>query len=338
MERAIGPARLTIDPDAQGVSRGALVMPYSHDGSAYGRVEVPVIVVNGRPGPTLLLTGGVHGDEYEGPVALLDLVRNLLPEMLDGRVIIVPVANPLAFAAGVRTSPEDGGNLARLFPGDPDGTITALIAEGIDRLLLPLADCVVDLHAGGKTLDYMPATLARIPEDRGLAVKVVAAMQAFGAPLALAALKSESRGTLVAAALARGIPAFATELGGAGGLSPTTMTIARDGIARMLVHLGIRAATVRDVRPRLMLVPPEGYLRAPHAGVFEPLLALGETVAAGDVAGRLWDFNRPELPPVEIVMPSSGLVVCRRVPAMAGAGDVLLHLARDAREADMLPI
>ncbi|SFZ85553.1 N-alpha-acetyl-L-2,4-diaminobutyrate deacetylase [Devosia enhydra] len=337
MDKAIGPARLTIDPEAQGVSRGALVVPHSHDGSAYGRIEVPVIVVNGRPGPTLLLTGGVHGDEYEGPVALLELARNLRPEGLTGRVIIVPVANPLAFAAGARTSPEDGGNLARLFPGDPAGGITALIAEGIDRLLLPLADCVVDLHAGGKTLDYMPATLARIPEDHVLAGKVIAAMQAFGAPLALAALKSESRGTLVAAALARGIPAFATELGGAGGLSPTTMAIARDGIARMMAHLGIAAARLSDARPRLMLVPPEGYLRAPHAGVFEPIVALGETVAEGDVAGRLWDFNRPDLPPVELAMPAMGLVVCRRVPAIAVAGDVLLHLARDASEADMLP-
>src|SRR5690606_18967065 len=141
----------------------------------------------------------------------------------------VPMANPPAVQAGQRTSPIDGGNLARSFGAVHGGTVTQQIAEGIARLLLPLADCVVDLHSGGKTLEYMPCTLGRIPADAGLAASVLEVMQAFRAPYALASLESEANGTLVAAALERNIPAFATELGGAGGLSAANMSVARTG-------------------------------------------------------------------------------------------------------------
>jgi predicted deacylase len=330
-----GPARLEVECDAPGRHVGALHVPFSHDGSAYGRIVLPVTVIKGAPGPTLLLTGGVHGDEYEGPVALTGLAQSLDPAGLVGRVIIVPVCNPPAFAAASRTSPLEGGNLARCFPGSPDGSITQQIAEGINRLLLPRADLVVDVHSGGKTLEYLPCTLARIPADRALRQRVVTMMQAFSAPMALASLKSESRGTLVAAALDLGIAAFATELGGGGALSPASIGVARQGIARVMAALGMMDAAPAAVA-RLMLVEPQSYARATHSGLFEPAFTLGDRLEAGQKAGLLWDLNRPGLEPEPVLSPASGVVVCRRVPAQAAVGDVLFHLAIDASEDDIL--
>ncbi|MHA1153185.1 MAG: N-alpha-acetyl diaminobutyric acid deacetylase DoeB, partial [Alphaproteobacteria bacterium] len=100
---------------------------------------IPVAVIKNGEGPTALLTGANHGDEYEGPVALLDLARNLDPGELRGRVIVVPMMNYPAFRAGRRTSPIDQGNLNRAFPGRPDGTVTEKIADYFQRRLLPLA-------------------------------------------------------------------------------------------------------------------------------------------------------------------------------------------------------
>jgi len=189
---------LEIELDRPGRHQGALLVPWSRDESAYGQLVVPVTVLNGGPGPTLLLTGGVHGDEYEGQIVLAELARTLDPADLYGRVILVPRANPPACRAGRRTSPVDDGNLARLFPGQDGGGLTSRLAAAIARELLPLADAVVDLHAGGTSLEYIPCAWGRLPARPDLAARVLDMMQAFGTPYAAMTLQAGAGGTLVA--------------------------------------------------------------------------------------------------------------------------------------------
>ena len=87
---------------------------------------VPITVIKNGDGPTALMTGANHGDEYEGPIALQELAATLKPADVTGRVIIVPFFNYPAFRAGTRTSPIDRGNLNRLFPGKPAGPVVQL--------------------------------------------------------------------------------------------------------------------------------------------------------------------------------------------------------------------
>src|SRR3954451_16176642 len=104
-----------------------------------GEWELVLFVATGtRPGPTLAMLAGVHGDEYEGPVAIADLLAGHDPAALAGTLIALPVANPPAFAAGTRTSPLDGLNLARCFDGDAAGSASqrlawAIATEGVAR-------------------------------------------------------------------------------------------------------------------------------------------------------------------------------------------------------------
>src|SRR5881227_2660294 len=118
------PIAPTVDFDRDGVQHGFLRLPYSRDDSAWGSVMIPIAVIRNGTGPTALLTGANHGDEYEGPIALTDLARSLPQAEVDGRVIIAPFMNYPAFRAARRVSPIDGGNLNRLFPGRPDGTVS----------------------------------------------------------------------------------------------------------------------------------------------------------------------------------------------------------------------
>lgn len=334
-----GPARLEVELDRPGRHVGALFVPHSHDRSAYGRITLPVIVVKGGDGPTLLCTAGLHGDEYEGQFALSRLARTLDPDRLRGRVILLPVANPAASAVAKRTSPIDRVNLARCFPGRPDGLPTEQIADGIFRLLLHLADCVVDLHSGGGTLDYLPCAFGRLPADSALARRALDLMLAFGAPHAMVMRHPEASATLVSAALEQGIPAMATELGGGGCVTPRTVEIARAGIENVLAHLGmIDAVATPCAKARLLAIEPRGFLRAPGRGAFEPVHALGETVRGGETAGWLWDFERADRAPEPLLIPDDGVVVCRRVPPMCSAADVLLHLGRDTTRADLLGV
>ena len=332
---ATGLARLDIPLDQPGRHIGALRLPWSHDRSAYGQIIIPVVVIKGGPGPTVLCTGGVHGDEYEGPIVLGALARELKPQDVRGRLIIVPTANPPAALAGRRTSPIDGGNLARLFPGEANGSPTSQIAEGITRLLLAEADYLVDFHSGGSTLDYMPCAFGRLPSDRDLAARVLGLLAAFGAPLTAVVKRPEAKGTLVAAALDAGVVAMATELGGSGGVTRQTVAIAANGLRRALRHMGIFPADTAPARTpeapltRLLAVGGEHFLRAPGRGLFEPAFMLGDSVAAGDVAGWLSDPERPDRTPEPLYFAAAGLVICRRVPALVEPGDVLVHLGAD---------
>src|SRR5919202_6819223 len=101
----------TIDLGAPGKHAGYLNVPWSRDDSAWGAIRIPIHVIRGGDGPTVLFTGANHGDEYEGPLALLKLARRLDPARLQGRVILLPTMNHSAVQAGTRTSPIDGVNM-----------------------------------------------------------------------------------------------------------------------------------------------------------------------------------------------------------------------------------
>src|SRR5512135_2579516 len=103
-----------IDFDRDGKQVSYLRAPSSTNQSAYGTVLIPLVVIRNGDGPTLLLTGAVHGDEYEGPVALARLARTLTPESIRGRIVILPALNLPALVAGTRLSPVDGLNLNRV--------------------------------------------------------------------------------------------------------------------------------------------------------------------------------------------------------------------------------
>src|SRR5436190_881699 len=127
----------SVDFTRNGIQHGFLRLPHSDDASAWGSVMIPVTVAKNGDGATALLTGGNHGDEYEGVVALFDLARTLSIDDIAGRIIIVPAMNYPAFRMATRTSPIDRLNLNRSFPGRPDGTVTEKIADYFTRYLLP---------------------------------------------------------------------------------------------------------------------------------------------------------------------------------------------------------
>ena len=325
------PLSVDIDLEAPGKRFGHIRVPHSTHESAYGWIAIPIAVIRGGTGPDVLLTAGNHGDEYEGQIALLKLMRELDPKRLRGRVIIVPRLNLPAAAAGRRTSPIDAGNLNRLFPGDPEGTPTAQIAHFVDTVLLAATQISVDIHSGGSSLDYLPCTFAAVPIDATMRSRQRAAIQAFGAPMAVMVDKPQSLRTLAATAMARGHLHFGTELGGSGTTRPQTQAIADQGVHRLLDHLGVTDdATPAAALPRMMRVPgPSHFVYAPVRGLFEPAFSLGDLVRRGDPAGRIHFPEEPEREPRELRFDDAGVVVCRRVCSLVAPGDCLAHLAVD---------
>ena len=91
----------TVDFEKNGLQTGFLRLPHSVHESAYGWIPIPVVCIRNGKGPTVLLNSGNHGDEYEGQVTLMKLIRELKPEQMQGRIIFIPASNfPAAMAAG----------------------------------------------------------------------------------------------------------------------------------------------------------------------------------------------------------------------------------------------
>jgi predicted deacylase len=325
-----------VDYTQDGRQTGFIRLFHSTHDSAYGFLPIPIAVVKNGEGPTALFTAGTHGDEYEGQVALTNLIRWLTPEKIRGRVIMLPMANYPAALAGRRVSPIDDLNMNRVFPGDPDGTVTRQIAHYIDSELIPLADLVIDLHSGGSSLDYLPTALAKQSADPALYRRQLAALRAFGAPYAYIQGGAQGQGgdqTLGSGADRRGRIALGTELGGAGAVNASGLAIAERGLRNLLVHLGILGDEHFVAPPAptrfLDVRGPEMYVYAPENGVFEPLVGLGEMVTPGTPAARLHMPETPWLPPVGIAFQAAGIVMCKRIPARTRRGDCLFHLASD---------
>ena len=322
------PIRPTIPLDADGVHHGYLKLPFSRDDSAWGSVMIPITVIANGTGPTAMLTGGNHGDEYEGPIALQDLAVTLQPEHITGRVIILPMMNTPAFAVGRRCSPIDGGNLNRSFPGQPDGTVTQKIAHYIATELVPLADIVLDFHSGGRTLDFLPYAAAHVLDDKTQEAACMAAMQAFNAPYSVRMLEIDLVGMFDTEVESQGKTFVTTELGGAGTSTAKSVAIARKGVRNLLRHAGIMAGDLeRSATVQLDMPDERCFHFAVDAGLIEYLVDLGDSVTQDQPIARIWSSDRSGVDPVPCLARCDGVLAARHVPGLVKVGDFVGLLA-----------
>lgn len=319
----------TVDFDADGVQHGFLRLPWSGNESAWGNIMIPLAVIRNGSGPTALLTGASHGDEYEGPIALVELARTLRPDDVRGRVIIVPFMNMPAFRAGQRLSPLDGANMNRVFPGRPDGTPTEKIADYFQRRLLPIADIVLDFHSGGRTLDFVPFAACHTLLDQAQGERCRAARDAFAAPYAMAMVEIDPAGMYDEAAEALGKVFVTTELGGGGTATARSAAIARRGARNLLKHAGIIAGEPEG-GPSVELEMPgaECFAFSQSVGMVEPAIDLGEPVREGELLARVHPIESLGGPPAEYFAGMDGMLVGRHFPGLVGVGDCLAVLAR----------
>lgn len=324
----VNPISCSVPFDEDGVHHGFLRLPYSRNDSAWGSVMIPITVLRNGDGPTALLTGANHGDEYEGPVALQALTSELSVKDITGRVIIVPFMNAPAFRAGTRTSPIDAGNLNRSFPGRPDGTPTQKIADYFETVLAPMADYVLDFHSGGKTLDFVPFAAAHRLEAKVQEEACIAAMKAFNAPYSMVLLEIDNVGMFDTAVESLGKIFVSTELGGGGTATARSIAIARKGARNFLIHADILQAEP-EMAPSVDLDMPDGdcFVFSEDDGLIEPLVDLGDMVEKGAPVARIWPVGRSGAPAVTYNARRSGLLTSRHFPGLVKAGDCLAVVA-----------
>ncbi|WP_458734885.1 N(2)-acetyl-L-2,4-diaminobutanoate deacetylase DoeB [Zobellella taiwanensis] len=320
----------TVDFERDGKQHGFLKLPYSSDQSAWGCIMIPVTVVKNGEGPTALLTGGNHGDEYEGITALLKLANRLEPEQVRGRVIIVPAMNYPAVRNGSRTSPIDKGNMNRSFPGNPAGSMTERIADYFNRYLVPMCDYAMDIHSGGKTLDFIPFSAAHRLPDPAQEAACIEGAKLFGAPNVVVMFELDTASLYDTAVESQGKVFVTTELCGGGTSSPETIALADRGVHNFLIFAGITRGDYRlpDTPPRLLDMPDGScYMMSEHQGLLELCVSLGDRVSSGDLVARIHSLERTGQPPAEYRAKRDGILAGRRHPALIDIGDTFAVLA-----------
>lgn len=324
-------ARTNIDFDRPGKQTGFIDIAHSPHEDAWGATRIPIAVIAHGKGPTAILQAGNHGDEYEGPITLGELIRTLDPGQVSGRIIFLPAINTPAVLAGRRTSPVDGLNLNRTFPGDARGSITQQISAYVTEIIMPLGDAYIDLHSGGSSLNILPSAIIEPAPDAAHHKRNIAAALAFDAPLTVVIDNLGEPRTSTAASVRAGLTTVGTEMAGAGTVSIDALAICRKGVRNVLGHLGILASSEKPKPAKaqsLLRVPGrDGFVLATMDGVFEPFHALGAEVQAGEAAGRIHNLGDPTREPDTLHYAASGIVYGRRQPGRVVTGNCCVTVA-----------
>jgi predicted deacylase len=251
-------------------------------------LEWPVFEATGaRDGPRVCLLAGVHGCEYSSIAALVRFMRELDVSAVTGTILAVPVVSPTSFSArSPFVVPEDGRNLNRSFPGDPDGSFTQVLAHHVFSEFLAGSDLLIDLHGGDMVEALEPFVLYDDSPVRETAERLA---RAYGLPYVVCDTTDTLGGTSSAAAAAAGIAAFTAEAGGRGLLEPAEVERHLGGLRSSLRAAGALDGEPEPPAPGQQLVQRFLWLRTSARGWWQPAVDVGDTVAAGDCLGTVLD-------------------------------------------------
>ncbi|MEO8181868.1 MAG: succinylglutamate desuccinylase/aspartoacylase family protein [Deltaproteobacteria bacterium] len=285
-------------------------------------MTLPVIVMHGATsGPTLWLSGAVHGDELNGVMIVDELVQRLDPGMLSGTVLAVPVVNGFGLIQGSRYLP-DRRDLNRCFPGSKRGSLGARLAYLLSRLVIARCDLGIDFHSGSDGRHNLPQIRCDLNDERTRRLAL-----AFGAPLALHAGARD--GSLRGHAMTLGKPVLSYEGGEANRLDDAAIRAGVYGTLRVMAKVGLLTKSqVKPPRRRTRLLVSSSWVRATRSGFCRMKVRLGVAVKVGELIAQIVD---PALGTrTSVKSTRAGIAIGKAVDSLVTAGDALLHVADKA--------
>lgn len=325
------PVAAAVELEEALASRGKhyLQIPVSADTR---QTSIPITVVTGRsPGPTLLILAGVHGSEYAPIVASQRFGVALDPAQLKGAVMIVHVANlPAYLGRTIYTSPADGLNLNRLFPGKAAGTLSERIAYLVTSVIYPLADAVLDVHSGDGNEDLRPFWTGYYAQagSQDVINKSKAMAYAFGiqhiVPFQWELTHRSDAIWAGSAAVALDIPSIDVEAGGKGIVDDEAIAAIEEGFHRTLAHLGMTEKVYPSPQEQKLIYDRQS-IKSPIDGSWVALKSAGETVSEGQLLGYVTDWHGRRV--FDVRSPKDGLLMLRLSAPPVQEGETLVVVA-----------
>jgi predicted deacylase len=303
----------------------------------WGHHLIPLTVIVGGQavnGEGLVVIGSTHGNEFEGPIGIKNLMGKVNTNKVCGRIIFIPVLNVPGFFAGKRDSPEDGLNLNREFPGKPQGSITQRLADFVNRFIFPEVHAVFDIHSGGLVSRFDPLSSFHYVENSHQRKTMEVLARGFGCKLTMR-YQNNTPGLLTSTAEKLGKLTIGTELGFGEAVLASGVGKCQQGILFGAIYLKQMLGPL----PENKFVPAnqqvlsdtsdtECSFLAPYPGHFEPCVEVASLVKKGDLLAYLHDFYRIDEPPLEILAPHAGYVVSQAWNAKVVQGQVILQVGK----------
>ena len=247
-------------------------------------IEVPVIIERSKkPGPTVLITAGIHGDEVNGVEIVRQIISKGINKPKKGTIICIPVINVFGFIHMDREFP-DGRDLNRVFPGSKNGSLASRVAHKLMTEIVPHADLILDFHTGGA--DRFNAAQIRITKNDVILNELA---KVFGAPIIYYSknLKKSFRNSCHKL----GIPMLLFEGGKSFNIDNTVTNTGVNGVKRVLHHLGMLSIKFKASKPKKSCIKiiDSKWIRASYSGMFKATVNVNTLVKKGDVLGHITD-------------------------------------------------
>lgn len=286
---------------------------------SHSPIDISITVSRAKkPGPVLLLMGGLHGDEING----IETVRRIIDQNLNvpeaGTIICIPIINIYGFIHFSRSAP-DGKDVNRSFPGNKNGSLAARVAYYLMRDIIPNIDYGIDFHTGG-------ADRTNYPQIRGVLKdpKIVELAAAFHAPFTINSPYRPKSLRQSAAKLGKKILVF--EGGEAGRFDEFAIQEGMNGAQRLIKHLGMSSGELTPPRHENRLITSSSWIRARASGLFQSLVKYGERVKKNQLVGHITDpFGEFS---VALKSPATGYVIGLQNDPVLHQGDALMHIGR----------
>ncbi len=314
MQKPIEIAGVTVKPG----SRQSIDIPLP---SFYtnSSVNMPVHVIHGRrPGPVLLVSAAVHGDEINGVEIIRRLLVNKSIDRIQGTLIAIPVVNVYGFVSKSRYLP-DRRDLNRSFPGFENGSMASRLAHVVMTQILPHTTHIIDLHTGAVNRENLPQIRAKLRDNPELETLA----RAFGVPVILNAEFLEN--SFRAAAFEQGISVLLYEAGEALRFDEVSIRAGVRGVLQVMIELGMRPRSKRPREVESMVANTSRWVRAGQSGILRSLIAIGTKVQEGDLLAYI---NNPLGENTEeLISPISGIVIGKTNLPLVFAGEALFNIA-----------
>lgn len=304
------------------------------------KIDMPVCVINGtKNGPTFAVTGGLFPTEYDGVEAAARLYQRVFPKDLSGILLIVPAVNMPClqfrtpwFNLTQSISPIDGLNINSVFPGDPQGTVTRVVAHKLLNEIVLKSNYHVDLRGGDLNESHLVHTIySKIGKDIDKTCEEMAKVVGYeyilpGTP----DIGHTGKGTLIYETVTRGIPSIITESGLGYKTQPEEKYIMLhvDGVINLLKHFGMIQGKPTKPKNQRFLDMEWQRVRTPVSGIFHAIADQGDVVKQGQLIGRITDIDGTELS--KILAPVEGVVHCMYPRRLVYPGDGLYTLLKIA--------
>ncbi len=331
------------DLDLDSPGRRDYWVALEHD-SIWGDHLIPLTVFVGpevADGKGLVSFGSNHGNEYEGPIVLKHLIRDIDIDDVRGRIILVPVLNPAAFLSGTRESlGADGVNLNRAFvegAGTAPGLagITHRVAAFVRDYIWPRVHIVLDLHSGGDVARFSICASFHPMEDPVLSEATEQTARWFGTP-SIMVYQNVTPGLLPSEAEHLGKITVGTELGWGRAVNPEGVLYGRQGVLAAAINNQLLHGSIEPIahhrngtQRKLEMVSRKCFTVAPFAGHYEPLVECGTAVSRGQTVGLLHDFDRIDLDPWPCVAALDGIVLAQAWVAPVPKGQHIVVVAKE---------